>query len=144
MNVLPRVLEFHSASAELLGKCKHQFKGGCFPFNPVYAARDRAVVVLTKGRFALYDRSGERARAELSLDATQLAPSPSGRLLAGIHTGESGEAVSQVHILDIVEGTIRTFDRPTPPPTAMAWSPSGRRLAVVAPAGQLTFLEPAG
>jgi hypothetical protein len=133
-------LEFRSGFNELLGEC--EYDAGTLLQRRVYAARDRAVVLIGAAAAALYDRSGERGRTRLPSESTQWAPSPSGRLLAGIDRGETGEWASHVQIADLLEDVSRTIELPTPSPNAMAWSPSGRRLALVAH-GRLTFVEPA-
>jgi hypothetical protein len=132
-------LEFHLDS-EVLGRCDYVAEDQAL--RRLHAARDRVVILSGESQAALYDRAGERASAKLPYADTWL-PSPSGRRLAGIHTGETGEAASRVQLVDLAEGTCRQIDLPLPPPTAMAWSPSGRRLAL-AHEGRVTFLEPNG
>jgi hypothetical protein len=112
----------------------------CEGQSHVLTASERALVV-TDDAIHLLAPGGGACKTTRPPDCATFCPSPSGRLVGAIQAGgESGETASFAVLVDVREDRSRNFELPLPPPTAMAWSPSGRCLALTSP-GRLILLE---
>jgi hypothetical protein len=87
---------------------------------------------------------GELARVDLAGEILDLELAPSGRRVAVTHWDQdrSGMPAPEVTLLELSSGASRRFELPQDP-WRLAWSPSGRRLAIGGVSGMLAVLEPA-